>query len=133
MTRPPTIASIQRAVCDEFGVEMLDLLSSRRTRQVVRPRQIAMYLARRMTHRSMPTIGHMFGGRDHTTAIYAVTTVARLRKSDPAVDKAINAIIEKINAGNPETVTSSIDVGAYEDAYIAGFRAGMRQAKALGY
>ncbi len=76
------IEDIQKAVSKHFNVSKADLLSSRRTRTIVRPRQIAMYLAKMLTPRSLPEIGRRFGGRDHTTVLHAVRKVEELMRDD---------------------------------------------------
>ena len=76
------IEDIQRIVARQFNVTKNDLLSSRRTRVIVRPRQIAMYLAKMMTPRSLPEIGRRFGGRDHTTVLHAVRKIEELSSKD---------------------------------------------------
>lgn len=76
------IEDIQKAVAVHFGVSKADLLSSRRTRTIVRPRQIAMYLSKAMTPRSLPEIGRRFGGRDHTTVLHAVRKIEELMRQD---------------------------------------------------
>lgn len=76
------IEDIQRIVARQFNVTKHDLLSNRRTRVIVRPRQIAMYLAKVMTPRSLPEIGRRFGGRDHTTVLHAVRKIEELASKD---------------------------------------------------
>lgn len=76
------IEDIQKIVARQFNVARNDLLSNRRTRQIVRPRQIAMYLAKMMTPRSLPEIGRRFGGRDHTTVLHAVRKIEDLIAGD---------------------------------------------------
>ncbi|MEM9330906.1 MAG: chromosomal replication initiator protein DnaA [Pseudomonadota bacterium] len=76
------IEDIQRIVARQFNVSKNDLLSNRRTRIIVRPRQIAMYLAKVMTPRSLPEIGRRFGGRDHTTVLHAVRKIEALTAED---------------------------------------------------
>ena len=71
------IEDIQRVVARQYNVSRSDLLSSRRTANVVRPRQVAMYLAKTLTLRSLPEIGRRFGGRDHTTVLHAVRKIER--------------------------------------------------------
>lgn len=71
----PTIAEIQKAVAQHFGVSVIDLKSERRSGDVVRPRQIAMWLAKKYTGTSLPTIGIHFGRRDHTTVLHAVRLI----------------------------------------------------------
>ena len=81
-TRRVRIEDIQRIVARQFNVSKNDLLSNRRTRMIVRPRQIAMYLAKTMTPRSLPEIGRRFGGRDHTTVLHAVRKIEELASQD---------------------------------------------------
>ena len=76
------IEDIQRVVARHYNVSKADLLSSRRTRTIVRPRQIAMYLAKMLTPRSLPEIGRRFGGRDHTTVLHAVRKIEGLIEGD---------------------------------------------------
>jgi chromosomal replication initiator protein len=78
------IDEIQRAVARHYSVSRADLLSSRRAANVVRPRQIAMYLAKTLTLRSLPEIGRRFGGRDHTTVLHAIRKIERLIANDTA-------------------------------------------------
>ena len=91
-----TIDEIQRAVSAHFDMKPLDLISARRARAVARPRQIAMYLAKRLTTRSLPEIGRKFGGRDHSTVIHAVRRVEELRDSDRDVDDAVRALMRDL-------------------------------------
>jgi chromosomal replication initiator protein len=79
------IEDIQRVVARQYNVSRSDLLSSRRTANVVRPRQVAMYLAKTLTLRSLPEIGRRFGGRDHTTVLHAVRKIEGLVGSDVAL------------------------------------------------
>ena len=76
------IEDIQRVVARHYNVSKADLLSSRRTRTIVRPRQIAMYLAKVLTPRSLPEIGRRFGGRDHTTVLHAVRKIEGMMEGD---------------------------------------------------
>lgn len=87
-----SILKIQRAVCADYGVSMNDLVSSRRTADIVRPRQVAVYLCRRLTVKSLPEIGRKFGGRDHTTMIAAIRRIERLIASDQVLHARINSI-----------------------------------------
>jgi hypothetical protein len=73
----PRISEIQEVVCASFGVQLVDLSSARRTANLVNPRQVAMYLAKTMTGKSLPEIGRRFGGRDHTTVLHAVRKIER--------------------------------------------------------
>jgi chromosomal replication initiator protein len=76
------IEDIQRLVANHYNVSRADILSSRRTATVVRPRQIAMYLAKSLTLRSLPEIGRRFGGRDHTTVLHAVRKIEGMVAKD---------------------------------------------------
>jgi chromosomal replication initiator protein len=82
--RRVTIEEIQKKVAEHFNIRMADMVSSRKQRAIARPRQIAMYLSKRLTSRSLPEIGRKFGGRDHTTVMHAVRKVEELMSQDPA-------------------------------------------------
>jgi chromosomal replication initiator protein len=77
-----TIEEIQKRVAEHFNIRMADMHSARRSRAVARPRQVAMYLSKQLTSRSLPEIGRKFGGRDHTTVMHAVKKVEELRSLD---------------------------------------------------
>src|SRR5215470_16862212 len=97
--RAITIESIQKAVCDFFRIRPNDLRSKRRTRTVALPRQVAMYLCRRYTDASFPTIGERFGGRDHSTAIHAVQVVEQRIKDDPTFRAALERLQRTLESG----------------------------------
>jgi len=80
--RRVTIEEIQKQVASHFNIRTSDMHSARRARSVARPRQVAMYLAKQLTSRSLPEIGRKFGGRDHTTVMHAVKKVEELRECD---------------------------------------------------
>ena len=80
--RRVTIEEIQKRVAEHFNIRLADMHSARRARAVARPRQVAMYLAKQLTSRSLPEIGRKFGGRDHTTVMHAVKKVEELRSAD---------------------------------------------------
>ncbi len=86
------IEDIQRVVARQYNVSRSDLLSSRRTANVVRPRQVAMYLAKTLTLRSLPEIGRRFGGRDHTTVLHAVRKIEGLVGNDLALAEEIELL-----------------------------------------
>jgi len=86
------IEDIQRVVARQYNVSRSDLLSSRRTANVVRPRQVAMYLAKTLTLRSLPEIGRRFGGRDHTTVLHAVRKIEALVGSDAALAEEVEIL-----------------------------------------
>ena len=87
-----TVDRIQNVVCNFFNIQLSEMLSQRRSRPLARPRQIAMYLAKKMTSRSLPEIGRRFANRDHTTVIHAVKTITRLSEKDDEMKKNINEI-----------------------------------------
>lgn len=80
-----TIDEIQRRVAEHYGIRLSDMTSARRARAVARPRQVAMYLAKQLTPRSLPEIGKKFGGRDHTTVMHAVRRIEELKSADPVM------------------------------------------------
>jgi chromosomal replication initiator protein len=86
------IEDIQRIVARHYNVSRGDLLSSRRTANVVRPRQVAMYLAKTLTLRSLPEIGRRFGGRDHTTVLHAVRKIEHLVGNDTALAEEVESL-----------------------------------------
>jgi chromosomal replication initiator protein len=94
--RRVTIEEIQKRVGEHFDMKPLDMVSARRSRAVARPRQIAMYLAKRLTTRSLPEIGRKFGGRDHSTVIHAVKRIEALRDSDRDVDAAVRVLLSEL-------------------------------------
>ena len=83
--RRVTIEEIQKKVAEHFNTRLSDMSSPRRARAVARPRQVAMYLAKQLTSRSLPEIGRKFGGRDHTTVMHAVSRIESLINSDSAI------------------------------------------------
>ena len=87
-----TIEEIQKRVSEYFNIRQSDMLSTRRSRVVARPRQIAMYLSKVCTTKSLPEIGKLFGGRDHTTVIHAVKKVESLYKSDISISEHIKVL-----------------------------------------
>ena len=94
--RRVTIDEIQKRVGEHFDLKPLDMVSARRARAVARPRQIAMYLAKRLTTRSLPEIGRKFGGRDHSTVIHAVKRIEELRDTDREVDTAVRVLLSEL-------------------------------------
>ena len=87
-----TVDKIQNVVSNFFNIPLSEMLSQRRSRPLARPRQIAMYLAKKMTTRSLPEIGRRFANRDHTTVIHAVKTITRLSEQDDEMKKNISLI-----------------------------------------
>lgn len=103
VVRPPQlpqllgkVQTIQIAVAKHYGVSRLDLLSSRRTHNIVRPRQVAMFLAKHLTFMSLPQIGRKFGNRDHTTVLHAVRKIERLRATDDWVRADVDRLLDQL-------------------------------------
>lgn len=91
-----TIEEIQRRVSDHYRIRQAEMTSARRAREVARPRQVAMYLAKQLTPRSLPEIGRRFGGRDHTTVIHAVKQIEKLRQSDAELDADVRLLMRQL-------------------------------------
>ncbi|MBI2461638.1 MAG: chromosomal replication initiator protein DnaA [Candidatus Rokubacteria bacterium] len=91
-----TIEQIQRRVAEAFGVKPVDLRSATRTRAVAFPRQIAMYLVRQLTHASLAEIGQNFGGKDHTTVLYAVEKIQGVLQEDPKFRRTVDQLIHSL-------------------------------------
>ena len=88
-----SIENIQKVVAEYFNLRPSDLLSAKRTRSIARPRQIAMSLSKELTNHSLPEIGESFGGRDHTTVLYANRKIAELRASDHKLNDDYQALL----------------------------------------
>lgn len=91
-SRRVTIEEIQKKVAEHYNVKLADMHSPRRARAVARPRQVAMYLAKQLTTRSLPEIGRKFGGRDHTTVIHAVRKIEELRGGDATLSEDVELL-----------------------------------------
>lgn len=89
-----TVRAIIEAVSVEYGVSVVEILSHRRTADIVRPRQVAMYLATKLTMKSLPEIGRCFDDRDHTTILHAARKIRGLLTADPE----LVALVEKLEA-----------------------------------
>lgn len=94
--RRPKVADIQRVVAEAYNTTVTDIISARRTASVVRPRQVAMFLARTLTLKSMPELGRHFGGRDHTTILCAVRKISDLIDHDKALAAEIADLSAKL-------------------------------------
>jgi len=90
--RRVTIDEIQKRVAEHYNIRLADMHSARRARAVARPRQVAMYLSKQLTSRSLPEIGRKFGGRDHTTVIHAVKKIEELIESDSALAEDVELL-----------------------------------------
>lgn len=90
------VRKVQVAVCRHYGVELVDLCSARRTADIVRPRQVAMYLAKKLTLSSLPEIGRRTGNRDHTTAIWAIRKIEKLIQTDEGLAATVATITKAL-------------------------------------
>jgi chromosomal replication initiator protein len=98
--RRVSIDEIQRKVAEHYNMRLTDMFSARRARNVARPRQVAMYLAKQLTSRSLPEIGRKFGNRDHTTVMHAVSRVGQLIEVDPAFAEDVE-LLRRMLEGAP--------------------------------
>ncbi len=96
--RRVTIEEIQKRVSEHFNVRVTDMHSARRARAVARPRQVAMYLSKQLTSRSLPEIGRKFGGRDHTTVMHAVRKIEEIKATDPSFAEDIELLRRMLEA-----------------------------------
>ena len=94
VNRQITVENIQKTVADYFKIKVADLFSRKRTRQIARPRQVAMWLAKNLTSQSYPSIGDAFGGRDHTTVLHAVRTIETLRIKDNELNHDVHVLLQ---------------------------------------
>jgi chromosomal replication initiator protein len=95
--RKITIESIQRAVAEQFGMKVSDLKQKNNSRNVVVPRQIAMYLAKQMTEASLPEIGRQFGNKHHTTVMHSIGKIDEQRRTDKDLHRTLNKLQELLN------------------------------------
>ena len=94
--RKVTVDTIQKVVAEHYALKQADLLSERRARAIARPRQVAMWLAKQITTRSLPDIGRRFGGRDHTTVLHAVRRIEALKVDDPVLARDVDMLLRKL-------------------------------------
>jgi chromosomal replication initiator protein len=92
--RQVSIENIQKTVADYFKIKVADMFSKKRTRNIVRPRQMAMYLAKELTDLSLPEIGQAFGGRDHTTVLHACRKIEELKNTEPEHRRDYSVLIQ---------------------------------------
>lgn len=90
--RQISVENIQKTVADFFGIKVADMYSKKRPANIARPRQIAMYLAKELTQKSLPEIGELFGGRDHTTVLHAVRKITADRSKNPEVNHELHVL-----------------------------------------
>ena len=94
VNRQITVDNIQKTVADYFKIKVADLFSKKRSRQIARPRQVAMWLAKNLTSQSYPSIGEAFGGRDHTTVLHAVRAIETLRSKDNELNHDVHVLLQ---------------------------------------
>jgi chromosomal replication initiator protein len=90
--RQISIENIQKTVADFYKIKVADMYSKKRPNSIARPRQIAMYLAKEMTQKSLPEIGDSFGGRDHTTVLHAVRKIGGERQKDSELNQQLHVL-----------------------------------------
>ena len=86
------LAIIQKTAADFYNIKVADMYSKKRPANIARPRQIAMYLAKELTQKSLPEIGELFGGRDHTTVLHAVRKIAEERSKDAQLNHELHVL-----------------------------------------
>jgi len=96
--RQVTIENIQKTVADYYKIKVSEMYSKKRTRNVARPRQIAMALAKELTQLSLPDIGEAFGGRDHTTVLHACRKIAELKTESPEITRDFQALLQVLRS-----------------------------------
>jgi len=95
--RKITIETIQRTVAEQFGMRVAELKQKNNSRQIVVPRQIAMYLAKQLTEASLPEIGRQFGGKHHTTVMHSIAKIDEQRRGDTDLNRTINKLMETLS------------------------------------
>ncbi|GAC1422365.1 MAG: chromosomal replication initiator protein DnaA [Acidobacteriaceae bacterium] len=95
--RKITIEAIQRAVAESFGMRVAELKQKNNSRQIVVPRQIAMYLAKQLTEASLPEIGRQFGGKHHTTVMHSIAKIDEHRRNDKDLNRTVNKLMETLS------------------------------------
>ena len=91
-----SVESIQKTVADFYKIKVADMYSQRRPTNIARPRQIAMYFAKELTQKSLPEIGELFGGRDHTTVLHAVRKINELRAKQPELNRELHVLLQTL-------------------------------------
>ena len=92
----PTKNAIQKATAEKYNIKQSQLKEKNNAKDIVRPRQVAMYLVKDLTQASLPEIGRAFGNKHHTTVIHSIRKIEELRKSDPELNKTINSLIDTL-------------------------------------
>jgi chromosomal replication initiator protein len=94
--RQISVDSIQRTVADFYNIKVADMYSKKRPANIARPRQIAMFIAKELTQKSLPEIGELFGGRDHTTVLHAVRKIAEERQHDSHLNHELHVLEQSL-------------------------------------
>lgn len=94
--RQISVESIQRTVADFYNIKVADMYSKKRPANIARPRQIAMFIAKELTQKSLPEIGELFGGRDHTTVLHAVRKISEERQHDPHLNHELHVLEQSL-------------------------------------
>lgn len=105
----PMVAKIQAEVARFYNIPAIEMVSARRAREVTRPRQVAMYLAKRLTPKSLPDIGRLFGGRDHTTVIHGIRAVEQRRAKNIEFDKDVRSLEDALLSTNNPQATLRVE------------------------
>ena len=96
--RQISVENIQKAVADFYSIKVADMYSKKRPANIAKPRQIAMYIAKELTQKSLPEIGELFGGRDHTTVLHAVRRIAESRLHDSQLNHELHVLEQTLKA-----------------------------------
>jgi chromosomal replication initiator protein len=96
--RQVSVDNIQRTVADYYKIKVSEMYSKKRSRNVARPRQMAMALAKELTQLSLPDIGDAFGGRDHTTVLHACRKIAELKAENPEIGRDFDALLQVLRS-----------------------------------
>jgi chromosomal replication initiator protein len=94
------IEAIQLAVAERFGLSREELTSQSSKRTVALPHQIAMYIAKSLTDPSLPEIGRLFGGKQHTTVMHSIAKISALQRADPTLDRCVRTLLKELEAEN---------------------------------
>jgi chromosomal replication initiator protein len=95
--RKVTIESIQKAVCEQFGLRQAEIKAKNNSRIIVFPRQIAMYLSKHLTDASLPEIGRQFGGKHHTTVLHSIQKIERMRQTKSDLDRLLHSLADSFH------------------------------------
>jgi chromosomal replication initiator protein len=96
-SRKVTIEAIQKSVAEQFGLRLPEIKQKNNSRQIVFPRQIAMYLSKHLTEASLPEIGRQFGGKHHTTVLHSIEKIDEQRKNDKDLNRLLNKLTETLS------------------------------------